>query len=221
MGVGVRGDQKCGARCGGGGSSDTTCRHACLDVCGGVMPPQGALSCFPTHGHTYTCVGHHTCVDAHARHRFRFLSNSNACQSIRHPQLSIAQGYTRVHTCVNVAVPPLPRAPLQGMEGMEAGQERKFRIQIPQDYPVEVWQGMDADVRVRVHQVFEWQLPEVRGSWGEAVAKLRCSWGKAGVKLGRSWGGAGAKLGRTEAGSESGGTKLGGEGGRSDADLVL
>ena len=69
-------------------------------------------------------------------------------------------------------MPPLPHNTLQGMEGMEPGQERKFRIQIPQDYPVEVWQGMDADVRVRVHQVFEWQLPEVRGSCSEAGTKL-------------------------------------------------
>jgi len=47
------------------------------------------------------------------------------------------------------------------MEGMLAGDERKFSITFPRDYNVELWRGMDADVTVKVHEVFNWALPEV------------------------------------------------------------
>ncbi|GFR44774.1 hypothetical protein Agub_g6106 [Astrephomene gubernaculifera] len=47
-----------------------------------------------------------------------------------------------------------------GMLGMRAGEVRSFDMSLPHDYPLEVWQGMPVRVNVRVHEVFEWTLPE-------------------------------------------------------------
>ena len=44
---------------------------------------------------------------------------------------------------------------------MTAGEERKFPIRFPADYNVELWRGMEADVAVKMHEVFNWVLPEV------------------------------------------------------------
>ena len=48
------------------------------------------------------------------------------------------------------------------MEGMLAGDERKFSIIFPLDYNVELWRGLEADVAVKIHEVFTWALPEVK-----------------------------------------------------------
>jgi len=57
---------------------------------------------------------------------------------------------------------------LKGMEGMLAGDERKFSITFPRDYNVELWRGMDADVTVKVHEVFNWALPEFNDEFVKA-----------------------------------------------------
>ena len=51
------------------------------------------------------------------------------------------------------------------MAGMKAGEERKFQITFPPDYNVELWQNLDADVKVKLHEVFTWVLPQARMKW--------------------------------------------------------
>ncbi|KAG2486398.1 hypothetical protein HYH03_014975 [Edaphochlamys debaryana] len=48
----------------------------------------------------------------------------------------------------------------QGMLGMKAGESRSFTHTLPEDYDVEFWQGLPVQVAVKVHEMFEWTLPE-------------------------------------------------------------
>ena len=43
------------------------------------------------------------------------------------------------------------------------GDKRNFKISFPDDYPVELWQGMQAKVDVSIREIFEWVLPQVSG----------------------------------------------------------
>lgn len=50
---------------------------------------------------------------------------------------------------------------VQQLMGASVGDQRKFEITFPDDYPVELWQGMRAKVEISVREIFEWVLPEV------------------------------------------------------------
>lgn len=45
--------------------------------------------------------------------------------------------------------------------GAQVGEKRSFQITFPDDYPVELWQGMQAKVDITVREIFEWVLPPV------------------------------------------------------------
>jgi len=45
--------------------------------------------------------------------------------------------------------------------GARVGEKRSFQITFPDDYPVELWQGMQAKVDISVRESFEWVLPAV------------------------------------------------------------
>lgn len=44
--------------------------------------------------------------------------------------------------------------------GAAVGEERQFDFTFPTDYNVALWQNMAAEAQVKVHEVFEWVLPE-------------------------------------------------------------
>ncbi|GLC38424.1 hypothetical protein PLESTB_001579600 [Pleodorina starrii] len=47
-----------------------------------------------------------------------------------------------------------------GMLGMKVGESRTFPMNMPDDYEVEFWQNMPVKVNIKVHEIFEWTLPE-------------------------------------------------------------
>ncbi|KAG2424094.1 hypothetical protein HXX76_014769 [Chlamydomonas incerta] len=64
-----------------------------------------------------------------------------------------------------------------GMLGMKAGESRTFDMSMPADYDVEFWQSMPVKVTIKVHEIFEWTLPEFND---EYVAKqLEGKWKSA------------------------------------------
>eukprot|EP00200_Dunaliella_tertiolecta_P006290 CAMPEP_0202355696 /NCGR_PEP_ID=MMETSP1126-20121109/10480_1 /ASSEMBLY_ACC=CAM_ASM_000457 /TAXON_ID=3047 /ORGANISM="Dunaliella tertiolecta, Strain CCMP1320" /LENGTH=504 /DNA_ID=CAMNT_0048948349 /DNA_START=94 /DNA_END=1608 /DNA_ORIENTATION=+ len=52
---------------------------------------------------------------------------------------------------------PLGLAP--HLMGARIGDKRSFQITFPDDYPVELWQGMRAKVDISIREIFEWVLP--------------------------------------------------------------
>jgi len=107
-----------------------------------------------------------------------------------HQKVVVGRGLQRGDTCiVDLAVRspetkmPLPgltkkrcpidteRDPLgvtQGMLGMSPGEERTLSFTFPDDYSVELWQGMRAEAVVKLHEVFNWVLPEFNDAFVKA-----------------------------------------------------
>ncbi|GIL80615.1 hypothetical protein Vretifemale_9953 [Volvox reticuliferus] len=52
-----------------------------------------------------------------------------------------------------------------GMLGMKVGESRTFKMKMPDDYDVEFWQNMPVTATVRIHEIFEWTLPEFNDSY--------------------------------------------------------
>lgn len=48
----------------------------------------------------------------------------------------------------------------QGMIGMSVGEERTFPIRFPADWHVDLWQGMEAEAKIKLQELFSWALPE-------------------------------------------------------------
>lgn len=48
------------------------------------------------------------------------------------------------------------------MLGMRAGEERAWEFVFPEDWHVELWRGQVAKASVKLRELFEWDLPEVR-----------------------------------------------------------
>ncbi|GAX81186.1 hypothetical protein CEUSTIGMA_g8619.t1 [Chlamydomonas eustigma] len=46
------------------------------------------------------------------------------------------------------------------MAGMVNGEERTFSLTFPADYNVELWRGMEAEVTIKLRELFQWVLPE-------------------------------------------------------------
>jgi hypothetical protein len=62
------------------------------------------------------------------------------------------------------STPPPPSSLPQHLLGAKAGESRKFRVRLPEDYRIELWQGMECDVEVSLKELFSWTLPEVRSA---------------------------------------------------------
>jgi len=76
-----------------------------------------------------------------------------------------AHARTRAHAHAHTR-PPAHARP-QHLVGVKVGDQRKFQITFPDDYAVELWQGMRANVEVSIRELFEWVLPPVRVCvWG-------------------------------------------------------
>ncbi|EFJ43644.1 hypothetical protein VOLCADRAFT_96204 [Volvox carteri f. nagariensis] len=54
-----------------------------------------------------------------------------------------------------------------GMLGMKVGESRTFKMMMPEDYEVEFWQNMPVVATVKVHEIFEWTLPEFNDAYVE------------------------------------------------------
>jgi len=50
---------------------------------------------------------------------------------------------------------------LQHLIEARINEKRNFQITFPDDYPVELWQGMRANVDISIREIFEWVLPTV------------------------------------------------------------
>lgn len=58
-----------------------------------------------------------------------------------------------------------PLGLVKGLEGVKPGEERKLKVTFPADYDIDLWRGMAADVTIKVHEVFNWELPKFDNEW--------------------------------------------------------
>ena len=63
---------------------------------------------------------------------------------------------------------------------MTPGQQRSWAFTFPADWHVEAWRGQQATADVTVHELFEWDLPQVGRGWRVRVCVRVCFGGRGG-----------------------------------------